>query len=149
MQTNANLSDKPHIATLNSFLRGEIAAVETYALATAHLHGAPGGALHENLDCHQRRAELLRNKILEANGTPDETSGAWGSFAKLVEQGAAVIGQRAVYATLEEGEDHGLAVYRDHRGSDEVIAKIVRDQLLPAQVRTHERIRALREAAAV
>ena len=139
--------DKKRISTLNSFLRGELSAVETYSLAYIQLDGDPSGVLRENRDCHNRRVALLRDEIIEAGGIPDETSGAWGGFAKLVEKGAAVAGKQAIYAALEEGEDHGLKLYRDRDDIDETTAEIISAHLLPAQQRSHDRMSLLKKAS--
>lgn len=139
-----NINDQ-RISKLNSFLRGEISAVETYSQAISHLGGDSSGTLRENLDCHSRRVAFLRDKIVESGGLPDETSGAWGSFAKLIERGAAIVGKQPVYNALEEGEDHGLKMYQEQSNDDEVISDIIDTHLLPAQERTHERMRRLKK----
>lgn len=133
-----------YVSTLNEFLRGEISAVETYSLAISQLGGDANSTLRENHDCHSRRIILLRDKIIDAGGQPDTTSGAWGGFAKLVEKSASLAGKKAVYAALEEGEDHGLKEYRDTDNVDDAVNEVIHAHLLPAQERTHDRMRILK-----
>jgi demethoxyubiquinone hydroxylase (CLK1/Coq7/Cat5 family) len=129
------------IDVLNSFLRGEISAVETYdkALATEISNPSVEQQLRECHRSHQMRVDILREEIEEVGGTPSETSGAWGAFANLVEGGATLLGERATIATLESGEDHGLADYQREMDSlDAEARELVEMELLPEQERTHD-----------
>lgn len=135
------------VETLNSFLRGEISAVETYRQAIGRISDE---SLRSQLeDCqrdHQQRVEALRERIEKLGGTPAESSGLWGTFAKVVEGGAAMVGDKLAIQALEEGEDHGLADYQ--RDVDQVhgeARRFVRMELLPAQKRTHERMSKLKK----
>jgi hypothetical protein len=126
------------LETLNSLMRGELAAVETYRHAITRL----GRQVSEDLDIcmrsHDQRATKLAEHIALAGGTPVTGSGLWGAFARMVEAGAELIGARAVYAALEEGEDQGLTDYR--AALDRVDANglaLLRSYLLPEQIRTH------------
>jgi bacterioferritin (cytochrome b1) len=134
------------VSDLNHLLRGELSAVETYDLAMKQLGSDSTGTLQENRDSHARQVSMLRERILAFGGVPDRTSGVWGQFAKLMEKGAALAGAKSIYAALEEGEDIGLKEYLDyHSGS--AADEVVRDALLPAQQRTHERMRRLKHSA--
>jgi hypothetical protein len=69
-------------------------------------------------------------------------------FAKAVEGGAKVFGEKAAIAALEEGEDHGLADYRrdvDDNDLDFTARSLVRDRLIPQQQVTHDRLSALKQ----
>jgi hypothetical protein len=103
------------VDTLNSMLRGEISAVETYDQAIEKLEDDPSlaGQLRQCRSSHEQRVALLRDEISRRGGEPADGSGPWGSFAKLVEGGAKAFGKKAAIAALEEGEDHGLKQYRD------------------------------------
>lgn len=134
------------LETLNSFLRGEISAVETYRQAI-------GRVSDENLrsqleDCaqdHERRVGALKDRISQLGGTPAEGSGMWGTFSKLVQAGADTLGDKAAIQALEEGEDHGLADYqRDADKTHGDVRRFVRMELLPSQKRTHERMSRLK-----
>jgi demethoxyubiquinone hydroxylase (CLK1/Coq7/Cat5 family) len=124
---------------LNEFLRGELSAVETYRQALEKIES--GGTRLQLEQCrrsHEERVALLRQSIATSGGQPASTSGAWGSFAKLAEGGAKVFGEKAAIAALEEGEDHGLKLYRnDVEKLDATARELVRTDLLPAQERTH------------
>jgi hypothetical protein len=126
---------------LNKLLRGEVSAVETYRQALERLSTSTCAPdLLENRRSHEARVELLRNQILSTGGKPDEGSGAWGSFARLVEGGAKLFGEKAAIAALEEGEDHGLKLYRnnsDLQKLDLATRDMIARSLLPEQERTH------------
>jgi demethoxyubiquinone hydroxylase (CLK1/Coq7/Cat5 family) len=132
---------------LTSLLRGEISAVETYRQALEKITDPTIRAtLQENLDSHQSRCELLRARIVQLGGKPVEGSGPWGAFAKLVEGGAKLFGEKAAVAALEEGEDHGLRDYRDELNKlDSELRSFVEIQLLPAQERTHRTMSSLKK----
>jgi len=135
------------IDQLNSFLRGELSAVETYRMALDKLDRmSPARAeLEANLSSHQDRVAVLRETIVQLGGTPSDKSGPWGVFAKAVEGSARVMGDKVAISALEEGEDHGLADYR--RGLDDLDLSsntLVRDRLIPAQQLTHDRLSALK-----
>lgn len=106
------MATKSSVDQLNSFLRGEMSAVETYQQAIDKLEPSSTSRdqLLVNLKSHQDRVMMLRDAITELGGTPAEGSGPWGAFAKVVEGGAKAFGDKAAVAALEEGEDHGLAV---------------------------------------
>lgn len=143
-QTNPAKADK-QISALNTLLRGELSAVETYDQAIKQLAKDPQRELTENRDCHAKRVPVLRNQITALGGKPDASSGIWGSWAKLVEQGASVLGKKTIIATLEEGEDRGIADYKRLQNDLETSARQVVDtDLFPAQKRTHERMRNLK-----
>src|SRR5688572_13321587 len=121
------------IGHMNSFLRGEISAVETYRQCIEKL--GPNRHRQKLQECqqsHQRRVELLRQWISQRGGKPSEGSGVWGGFAKLVEGGAKVFGEKAAIAALEEGEDHGRNDYqRDLKDLDPEARRFIETQVLP------------------
>jgi len=130
------------VETLNSFLRGEISAVETYRQAIGHVSDDKiRSQLEDCLQDHEHRVEALRERIEKLGGSPSKGSGLWGTFAKLVQAGADVLGEKAAIQALEEGEDHGLADYqRDLEKIHGEARRFVRMELLPSQKRTHERL---------
>jgi len=108
----ANILNQP-IEQLTSFCRGEMSAIETYERAIQVTDEEWILAqLRYNRDSHARRAELLKQRILDLGGEPPKSSGPWGAFAGAVEGVASAIGERAALSILEEGERHGLADYR-------------------------------------
>jgi uncharacterized protein (TIGR02284 family) len=137
------------IDQLNSFRRGELAAVETYDQALEKLAKEPQIAplLRDCRQSHQRRAELLREEIEKLGGKPANNSGAWGAFAKMVEATSKPLGKKTAIAALEEGEDHGRDDYRgelDKLSSE--VREFVRNQLIPEQMRTHQALSDLKHA---
>ena len=142
------MATKSSVDQLNSFLRGELSAVETYRMAIDKLDAnSPARTeLQINLTSHEDRVTALREAIRAIGGAPAEGSGVWGGFAKAVEGAAAVLGDKMAIAALEEGEDHGLKDYRkdldDLAPSDRVL---VENRLLPAQQQTHDRLSALKK----
>jgi hypothetical protein len=133
---------------LNKFLRGELSAVETYRQALERLaNTACATDLMENKRSHEQRVEMLRNQVARLGGKPSDGSGPWGGFAKLVEGSAKLFGERAAIAALEEGEDHGLKLYRnrsDLEKLDLATRDFVERSLLPEQERTHRTASALK-----
>lgn len=132
---------------LNSFLCGELSAVETYRQA---LEKAEGHEIRSTLEqcarSHQQRVQLLRQEVQRRGGQPADTAGAWGTFAKLVEGGAKLFGEKAAIAALEEGEDHGRNDYkRDLDDLDTETRAFVQQKLLPEQLRTHDALSALKK----
>ena len=140
----ANTTD---VETLNSFLRGEISAVETYRQAIGRLSDERlRSDLEDCLHDHEHRVEAIRERVEKLGGTPVGSSGLWGTFAKLVQGGADLLGDKTAIQALEEGEDHGLADYqRDMDKTHGEARRFVRMELLPAQKRTHERMSRLKK----
>ena len=138
-----------NVDKLNAFLRGEISAIETYKMALDKVD--PGSksrsTLEENRRSHEERARFLRTEIVALGGEPSTNSGAWGVWAKVVEGGAKIVGEKAAIAALEEGEDHGLKEYRviDDKDMDPKVRQIVASQLLPQQQQTHQRMSSLKK----
>jgi uncharacterized protein (TIGR02284 family) len=125
---------------LNSFLRGEISAVETYRLALKKLDNgsAARNELESCMRSHEERVSSLRSMVQQLGGKPVEGSGAWGTFTKVVEGSAAAFGDKIAITALEEGEDHGLRDYRTDLSKLEGSARqIVVSELLPKQEQTH------------
>ena len=128
---------------LNSFLRGEISAVETYRQALDAIADIRARTLLQQCNqSHQRRVDLLRTRIVELGGQPSEGAGSWGTLAKAAEgSAAALFGEGAAIDVLEEGEDYGLKDYRSHMDAlDEDSQVFVAREILPAQVQTHRAV---------
>jgi demethoxyubiquinone hydroxylase (CLK1/Coq7/Cat5 family) len=133
------------IDKLDELLRGELSAVETYDLALRSVHKTQlSHALQQLRDNHARRVDLLRDRLMAVGYEASQTSGAWGAFARLVQRGADLLGDKAAMAALEEGEDHGLQRYtEDLDALDAQTREFVRGELLPEQERTHDLCRSL------
>jgi bacterioferritin (cytochrome b1) len=126
---------------LNSFLRGEISAAETYRMAIekagdSEKNAANIGLLREIQEEHGRAAQAIRDRIRELGGEPSDSSGAWGAWAKLTQGTANLFGDTSSLKALKEGEEHGLKDYEE--GLDDIDAtsgELVQNQLIPAQQR--------------
>ncbi len=134
------------IGKLNGFLRGEIAAVETYrkALEIAQLDALSRVTLTECLTSHERRVEMIASEIRRLGGVPVTGSGVWGAFARLVEQGATALGADAAVAALEEGEGIGSVDYqRMLYDVPQPTRSFLTTLIIPEQRRTLEAVRAV------
>ena len=123
------------IEVLDSLLRGELSAVETYSQA---IHKFPDSAAHGKLQDiradHLESVETLREIITDLGGNPSTDSGAWGGFAKSVEGVAAVFGNSLAMSALKQGEEHGIGEYEDalaDKGLDSEVKAVIREDLLP------------------
>lgn len=135
------------IASLDSLLQGERSAVATYEQAQRHLAGRYASEVEANRSCHADRAIALAQRISDLGGKPSTTGGAWVGFTKAIEGTASLLGEGAVIAALEQGEDIGLADYRGPLTDlDPTSRAMVTTDLLPAQVRTHGRMSAIKKS---
>ena len=136
-----NTDTSEAVDQLNSFLRGEISAAETYRMAIdkagdSDKNAANIGLLRGIQEEHGRAAQAIRDRIRELGGEPSDSSGAWGAWAKLVEGTASLFGDTASLKALKEGEQHGLKDYEE--GLDDIdatSAELVQNQLIAAQQR--------------
>jgi len=135
-------STEKDIAQMNDFLRGELAAVETYDQAIDKVGDDHPNMAERLRDCrksHRQRANDLDGYVRRLGGEPVQSSEAWGTFAKAVEGTAKLFGNHAAISALEEGEDHGLKDYE--KGLDDLSADVrayIEQHVLPEQQRTHD-----------
>jgi len=115
---------------LNALLRGELAAVETYDQAIGRFDAYPSAAdkLRKIRAEHAESVRALRELVGRYGGTPADGPGAWGAFVTAVTGAAAVIGPGTVLATLQQGEEQGIADYR--RALDSGVPPACRDVIL-------------------
>lgn len=148
MLTNQRIEGSAQVDQLNSFLRGEIAAVETYRQAIEKLQdSAHVITLRDCMRSHEQRVTALTLEIRRLGGEPASGSGAWGTFAKVIEGGAKAFGEKAAIAALEEGEDHGRNDYR--RDLDKLnmeVRRFAQANLIPEQERTHRALSNLKHS---
>ena len=129
------------IDQLNSLLRGEISAAETYRMAIDKISesdsaSANGGLLREIQAEHGRAAQTIRDRIRELGGEAADSSGAWGVWAKTVQETMNLFGDTSSLKSLKEGEEHGLKDYERALPSlDTSSAQLVSNQYIPAQQR--------------
>jgi len=131
---------KDGVKCLNSLLRGEIAATETYQQALAKLEKSGDMAnLRRIHDEHRIAANTLREHVHQCGGKPEQGSGAWGTWAKMVEGTAKVFGETAAIKALKEGEEQGVKDYQAAATDEDLSSEcrdLIRTQLLP-QTREH------------
>lgn len=105
------------IDDLNSCLRGELAACETYRQALDKSRSEFGTdpkfqQLEKMLRDHEQASTLLQSLVRQKGGTPDTDSGAWGTWANTVMGTSRLLGDRAALKALKEGEESGIKQYR-------------------------------------
>ena len=137
----AEMGDSGEAVTqLNSLLRGEISAAETYRMAIDKVadgsDATNAGLLREIQEEHGRAAQGIRDRIRELGGEPSDSSGAWGAWAKTVQGTMNLFGDSAALKSLQEGEEHGLKDYQEAMDDvDPSSAQLIQNQLIPAQQR--------------
>jgi len=135
------------IERLNEFVRTELASVETYDLALHTIKDSEVmGALRQIRDSHERRVELLRERVRSLGGEAPHSSGVWGAFARTIQRGADLLGHRVALAALEEGETQTQKRYtRDLDELQAVEREFIERELLAEQMRTHDLARSLQK----
>ena len=128
------------VRQLNSLLRGEISAAETYRMAIDKVSDgsdtANAGLLREIQEEHGRAAQGIRDRIRELGGEASDSSGAWGAWAKTVQGTMNLFGDASSLKALKEGEEHGLKDYQEAMDDvDPTSAQLIVNQLIPAQQR--------------
>ncbi|MES2466396.1 MAG: DUF2383 domain-containing protein [Verrucomicrobiota bacterium] len=116
----------PSAKTLNSLLRGELSAIETYNQALHKFADSPVvSSLRTIRDDHQESVSMLRSLVQMRGVEPETDSGVWGTFAMAVEGTAALLGSSSAIIALKQGEEHGIGQYED----------AIEDEELPLDVR--------------
>jgi hypothetical protein len=105
------------VETLNSCLRSELSAIETYeqALEKNRAHYAQNvnsERLTQILSEHREAAAKLRTIIQQQGGMPSSDSGTWGTWSQTVMGAAKLVGDKAALKALKEGEKSGLKEYQ-------------------------------------
>lgn len=125
------------IDTLNSLVRGELAALATYEMALRSIDGpavSDAYQLRRFASEHRRSAETLKATVSALGATPDETAGIWGAVTRMVQGSADLLGDRAAVKSLLEGEEHGLAEYEKAVESVQPdIRGVIQKELIPRQ----------------
>jgi demethoxyubiquinone hydroxylase (CLK1/Coq7/Cat5 family) len=142
------------IERLNSLLRGELSAVETYQQALKRIgEDTDSIQLRQLHQDHIEAANILRQQVHQHGGRPDHGSGAWGLFAQAIERTASLFGNTTAMKALRAGEERGIRDYERALQEPEMPAEsqlLIRSDLLP-RTRTHihvlERLMMARENA--
>jgi uncharacterized protein (TIGR02284 family) len=139
-----------NIETLNKLLKNELSATETYLQAVDKLKEDVSLGEAEHLQpiyaAHKDAVASLQALIQRLGGIPCEDSGAWGAWAKIVLEGANILGKKVAIKALQEGEKSGVEDYekvlQDTELSSDVRA-LIETKLLPEQqshIRTLDRL---------
>lgn len=124
---------------LNSLLRGEISATETYKQAIAKVedeHTSDALALRAIAQEHGEHAQALRDEVRRLGGEADDSSGPWGAWAKTVQATAKLFGDASALKSLKEGEEHGLKDYQEALDDlDAPSRELIVARIIPAQQR--------------
>ncbi len=127
-------------AHIDSLVRRELSAVETYQQALAKVGREPAGDELRRIEHeHEEAVDLLLEKLRRCGDPPPKSSGLWGAWSKVFEGTALILGSKAAIRALKEGEEHGLHNY-EYALRDEVldpeVKALIRSKLLP-QTRAH------------
>jgi len=129
-----------NIKTIEKLLKDELSATETYQQALEKFR-IPGGQFVANsltpiFGAHKAAVSSLEALITKLGGTPQQGTGVWGSWAKILLEGATLIGKQTAIRVLLEGEKSGEGDYeaalKDKALSSEV-RTLIETKLLPAQ----------------
>ncbi len=120
-----------NVNDLNSALRGELAAIETYGQALDKLRPEHGNdprfnQLAQIRDQHDQAAARLKSMIQQHGGSATTDSGAWGTWSNTIMGAARLFGDRSALKALKEGEESGIKDYR----------RVLDDSTVPGDVRS-------------
>ncbi|MEW5917378.1 MAG: DUF2383 domain-containing protein [Gemmatimonadota bacterium] len=127
------------VRTLNSLLRGEISAANTYGLAIPQVtasRSADAERLRSIAREHDATVKHIREVIVQFGGTPDEATTVWPPFVRSVSGPGHVFVEAAALKALKDGEEQGLEAY--HSALDNLNAEtvtFVRESVIPARMR--------------
>jgi hypothetical protein len=126
--------------TLEKLLKNELSATETYQQVLDKLRVDVALSEAENLmpiyEDHKAAVSSLQALTTRFGGTPTEVSGAWGVWAKLMLDGANILGNEVVLKALHEGETIGDKDYKEALLDTELppdIRSLIETKLLLAQ----------------
>ncbi|HEY7885668.1 MAG TPA: DUF2383 domain-containing protein [Cellvibrionaceae bacterium] len=128
------------VENLNVFLKNELAAIDSYGQCIEKIDDFSVTTNLEDLQrSHQRRADMISNKIQQLGGKPEEDAGVWGDFSILVEGGASLFGEKAAIAALEKGEGRGEVQYREKMENlSPDVRAFIGASILPEHLNSHE-----------
>jgi uncharacterized protein (TIGR02284 family) len=130
------------VRQLNSLLRGEISACETYRMAIEKVADSDQitmdnvSILREIEGEHSEAAQQLRQQITQLGGLPSDSSGAWGAWAQTIQGTMNLFGDTSALKSLKEGEEHGLKDYQEALDDvDAATRNLISNKLIPQQQR--------------
>ncbi|MGZ5051556.1 MAG: DUF2383 domain-containing protein [Methylobacter sp.] len=129
-----------NVEALDKLLRDELSATETYQQALNKFREDGDSSEAKNLmpiyEDHEEAVSTLQNQIRNMGANPSESSGAWGSWAQVIQGGANLMGKQAALKALQEGERNGIEDYQEVLQDPELpsdVRTLIENQLLPAQ----------------
>lgn len=124
------------VRILNSLLRGEISATETYTQAIPRV-GTDADVLREIAREHGQAVSELRAAIQQVGGTPEEISGLFPALPPRIVLGPAqVFTDAATLSALKDVEERGLGDYQDAvRRLNGANFSWISNNLIPAQIK--------------
>jgi hypothetical protein len=131
------------VDTLNSLLRSEHAAIESYEYALPRFENEScERALNVYCDEHREAAMLLRERVVDFGGEPWVGSSPWGLFTAMT-GAASVVADSATLSALRRTEERGARKFEDAVADELLSAEcqaLIAGHLLP---QTHCRIEGL------
>lgn len=125
------------IETCNELLRGELSAIETYDQALEKFAVEPEAKQLRMLrQEHSESVQKLSENIRNMGGEPSNDSGAWGTFTKIIQGAAKLMGENSALGSLKMGEEKGKSMYEDALEDDSLLPEckiMIQSELLPRQ----------------
>lgn len=125
------------IPLLNSLLRGEISATETYKKAVEkNYNELAAQQLAQIARHHDEAVDKLTAHVRRLGGEPSTDSGGWGIWAKAVQGMARLLGPNSSIQALQAGETHGLNEYHSALNSGKLprdVESEIQNNLIPKQ----------------
>jgi hypothetical protein len=128
------------IQAIDGLLKNELSALETYQQVLGTLGKKTQlGELDFLMSIYEEHKEAffsLQDKIYQLGGIPAQDSGAWGTWAKIIQAGANLLGKHSALKVLREGELTGYEEYEKALRNYELptdIRALIETKLLPAQ----------------
>lgn len=128
--------EAPGVDTLNSLLRDQLAAVETYDRALIRFEDPHLQADLQNIREEHIQAEiLLREKVLELGGEPIDFSGTWSLCAAAFSEEVEPAAPATALAALRQGEENSINELEDTLKRESInfdCKNLIRTSLLPS-----------------
>ncbi|MDD5461326.1 MAG: DUF2383 domain-containing protein [Methylococcales bacterium] len=128
------------IETMDKLLKNEVSAAETYQQAMDKFREDTSLGAAEYLmpiyEDHKEAISTLQAQITDLGGVPSVDSGAWGTWAEMVQGGANILGKQTALKALQQGEESGAEDYQEALQDAELpqeVRSLIETKLLPAQ----------------
>ena len=129
-----------NVITIEKLLKDELSATETYQKALEELNFPSGkftsNSLKPMFGDHKEAVSMLQAHLVKLGGTPNSSAGYWGTWPKIVFEGASLSGKRPAIKVLLDGEKAGEAHYVEALKNSTLssdIRTLIEKKLLPSQ----------------